>query len=116
MLENKVLQQLSNCTTREVIEILDEVFSRRMAFSEHIKKHSRWFVVSYSGSISPDKGGFIVDPEDPVEVEYLAQPLTTLYENESYFEQGVCNNCGLIITCTHKYAKCPYCFSCVGCS
>lgn len=115
-LMNKILKQFAQCTTREVLEILDEVFSLRMIFDKKIQKYKRWFVVSYCGQMHSGGQGFLPDNEEPVEVEYLAQPLITFYENEDYFEQGGCPCCHLLIVCTHKYAKCPYCFSNVGCT
>lgn len=66
--------------------------------------------------MNSDYKGFIYDPDLGVEVRSMAQPLITFYENEEYYESGICDMCGLEVVCTHKYARCPYCFSDVGCS
>lgn len=108
-------EQLSNCTTRELIEILEEVSGMRM---HHYSDGScsRWFVTVFQEVFDKQTLGFIFDNNWGVTPYYMALPLVVNFDEESFLQGGYCYECNTQVSCTHKKAKCPYCFGYIECT
>lgn len=108
---------LTKLTDRELLEILTEVFYRRQVEGNGIE-YKRWFLVQLRYELIPENQYITINrfDDEPLEAEYLALPVATYYENEIFFEMGLCKHCKLPLICTHKTAICPYCHNLVGCS
>jgi len=112
--DKTLVNALVTLTNKQLLALLQEVFRRRDYKLPHTEVEvRRWFVVEQSGLINSSSG--YLEPNSLLDPEYLALPVSPTTEDE-FFQGGICDACGLILTCTDKMAMCPFCGSVVQCT
>ena len=114
--KNDLIVILSKLENLELLEILSEVFEKRTySFSDSYEDVRRWLIVEHMGALDVKSGRLFPESKED-DVLHVALPINPCYENQDFYESGKCDACGLWVTCTHKLARCPFCYSTVGCT
>jgi hypothetical protein len=113
--DHDYVEALAALPSARLLALLQEVFRQRDYKVTHTDwEVRRWFVVEQSGILDPSTG--YLQPDSRLDPEYLALSLAVSTDETEFLQNGICDSCGLEVTCTEKLAVCPFCGATVECT